>query len=72
MVDAMGSFAPGRELVALGHVGVTAAMPVASVLAPQREADGVSAPAVRAEGQRERPGHARSRSRAYEIVASIV
>jgi len=72
MVDARGSLALERGLVALGQVGVTAAMLVASVLAPQREADGGSLPALRAGNRRPRPRHARSRGQAREIVASII
>jgi hypothetical protein len=72
MVDAMGSPALERELVALGHVSVTAAMLVASVLAPRREADRGFPPATRAEDRRQRPRHARSRGQARETGASTI
>jgi hypothetical protein len=72
MVDATGSLALERELVALGRVGVTAAMLVASVLSAQREADAGFSPATRAENGWQRPRHVRSRGQAREIVASTI
>ena len=70
MIDAMRSSVSGRELAALGHADGTAAM-----LAHRWRPGGGKRqrrPAPPVSGGRERPRHARSRSRAREIVASII
>ncbi len=72
MIDATRSSVPGRELVCLGRGDGSAAMLEASVPARRRGADGSRGPASPAYASRERPRHARSRSRTREIVASII
>jgi hypothetical protein len=72
MGDARRSPASGRELAALGRGDGTSAMLAASVTARRREADARRRPAPPVFYGRERPRHARSRSRAREIVASTI
>jgi hypothetical protein len=72
MTDVMSSPASGRELAALGHADGTAAMLAASVPARRREADARRRPAPPVFAGLERPRHAGSRSRAREIVASVI
>jgi hypothetical protein len=72
MVDAMRSYASGRELAALGRVTRAAPMLPASKPRWAREADGL---ARRPSGRRDSPGAAQTRqiaSRAREIVASTI
>ena len=72
MGDAMRSSDSGRELAALGHGDGAVAMLAASVPARRWEADVRRRPAAPVSAGRARPRHARSRSRAREIVASTI
>jgi hypothetical protein len=72
MVDAMRSSASGRELAALGRTDGALAMLPASVTARPCEAPGSQSPALPGWASRKRPGRARPRIRAREIMASAI